>query len=431
MSDSFPFGPTGLHWRPRALAVLAAGGLLLLVAIVARDPIPLFVALPLLLAPAAAALGAPRENPKVELRWSEAGAGAEVRVTGTVTSDPTVRPGDLVVELSLPESLVERSPPTLAVRNGRVEFTTAWWAPEPMIAVVPAPTVVWRDPAGFVERPVEGVSGDLVVTRYPPELLRIGAVRLDRTTVLPGETRSRRIGATGEFFGIRVAQPEDPPRRLNWRASARAGRLLANEYALERTGDVVLLLDARPSELGSVVDERLLSIGRAAVEGIAESFLRVKSRVGIAVYGEFLDVVPLSTGRPHAFRIRNALLRARLAEAPGPSERCAVALRRYFPPGVTTIVFTSLADENARTLVSHVRRRGFHVVVLSPSPLRLLAGRRLPPEDHELAERLARLVRRSEVARAWQDAPAIDWEEFSSLGGFVEFLRRPSVRRIA
>jgi uncharacterized protein (DUF58 family) len=431
VSATSAFGPAQMHWRPRALAVLAAAGILLLVAVVARDPVPLFVALPLLLGPAAAALAGPRANPKVEFRWAEAGAGGEVRVSGTITPDRTIRPGDLVVEIETPGSLLEREPPSVRVRDGRVEFTTAWWAPEPMITVVSAPTVVWRDPAGFVERPVEGVSGELIVTRYPPELLRIGAVRLDRTTVLPGETRSRRIGATGEFFGIREAQPEDPPRRLNWRASARSGHLLANEYALERTGDVVLLLDARATELGSAVDERLLSITRAAVEGVAESFLRIKSRVGLAVYGEFLDVVPLSTGRPHAFRIRNALLRARLAEAPGPSERCAVALRRYFPPGVTTIVFTSLADENARTLVSHVRRRGFRVVVLSPSPLPILGGRRLPSEDHELADRLARLQRRSEVARAWQDAPSIDWEDFSSLGGFVEFLRRPSIRRVS
>lgn len=424
-------GSTALRWRPRTLQLLGAAGILLVAGVLLRDPIPLFLALPLLVAPAAAALSGPRTNPRATLSWSETGTGSEVRVLGTVRPDASVRAGDLVVRVETPESLVERSPPTQEVRDGAVVFQNDWWAPEPMIALVPPPSVVWRDAVGLVERRVDGIAGDLVVTRYPPELLRLGSAHLDRTTVLPGETRSRRIGSTGEFFGIREAEPDDPPRRLNWRASARTGRLLANEYALERTGDVVLVLDVRPSELGTAVDERLLSITRAAVEGVAESFLRIKSRVGLAVYGEFLDAVPLSTGRPHAFRIRHALLRAHLADTAGPSERCAVALRRYYPPGVTTIVFSSLADENARTLVSHVRRRGFRVVVLSPSPLPLLSARRLAAGDEELAERLTRLQRRSQVARAWQDAPAIDWEDYRSLAGFVDFLRRPTTRRVS
>ena len=423
--------PTTLLFRTRTIGLLATAGILLVAGVLLRDPIPLFVALPLLVAPAAAALSGPRSNPRAELEWTESGTGSEVRIEGSVRPEPIVRPGDLVVSIDPPGSLLERSPPTREVRDGALRFETDWWAPEPMIALVPPPSVVWRDPIGLVERRVDGIEGSLRVSRYPPELLRLGSAHLDRTTVLPGETRSRRIGSTGEFFGIRKAEPSDPPRRLNWRASARTGRLLANEYALERTGDVVLVLDARPTELGSRIDERLLAIARAAVEGVAESFLRSKSRVGLAVYGEFVDAVPLSTGRPHAFRIREALLRARLADVAGPAERCAIALRRYFPPGVTTIVFSSLADESARSLVAHVRRRGFRVVVLSPSPLPLLGGRRLPPEESGLADRLARLQRRSEIARVWQDAPAIDWEEYGSLGGFVEFLRRPSARRVS
>ena len=424
--------PPALRWRARTIGLLGAAGILLVVGVVARDPTPLFLALPLLLAPVAGALAAPRRNPRARLEWKEDGSGAEVRITGAVRPDEAARAGELVVRLPTPPSLLETAPLELGLADGAVVFRASWRAPEPMITLVAAPEVLWRDPAGLVERPVDGVVGDLVVSRYPPELLRLGSAHLDRTTVLPGETRSRRIGASGEFFGIREADGNEPPRRINWRASARSGRLLANEYALERTGDVVLLLDARPTELGAAIDERLLSITRAAAEGVAQSFLRVKSRVGAAVYGEFLEAVPLSTGRAHAVRIRDTLLRTRLAEVPGPSERCAVTMRRYYPPGVTTILFSSLADDPALALLSHLRRRGYRVVVLSPSPLPLLAARgRLAPEDEELARRITRLLRRSQVARAWQEAPAIDWEEYGSLGGFVEFLRRPTARRVS
>lgn len=421
-----------LRWRPRAFLLFAAAGTLLLAGVALRNPVPLFLALPLLVAPMAAALTGPRRDPEAGLEWREEGTGGDVRITGTITPSSGARPGDLIVEIARPSSLVERASPTTEPGPTGVAFCREWFAPEPTIAVVAPPSVVWRDAAGLVERPVRGIDQELVVVRYPPELVRLGAVRLDRTTVLPGETRSRRLGAGGEFFGIREAAPGDPPRRINWRASGRAGRLLANEYALERTGDLLLILDARPTELGRSVDEHLLSIARAAAEGIAESFLRAKARVGLGVYGEFLEVVPLSTGRTQRARIRAALIGTRLAESPGPSERCGVAMRRFFPPGVTTILLSSLTGEASSTLVPHLRRRGYRLVVLSPSPVPLLVGGpKLPPEDEELSERLTKLLRRTQITRTWEDAPAIDWEDYGSLGAFVDFLRRPGSRRSA
>jgi hypothetical protein len=52
----------------------------------------------------------------------------------------------------------------------------------------------------------------------------------------------------------------------------------------------------------------------------------------------------------------------------------------------------------------------------------------LVEEDEALAARFARLTRREEVARMWRDAPVVDWEDYWSLGGFVDFLRRPAAR---
>lgn len=423
-------GPAGLRWRPRTFALLGAAGAILLVAVATRDPVALFLALPLLVAPAAAALVGPRTSPRARLSWDEGGVGPEVHVSGTVLPDPSIGASDLVVELPRPAGLVEGEAPRTEPAGDRVELRRWWYAPEPTITIIDPPTVVWRDPAGLVERAVTLEGDPLTAVRYPAELVRLRTVRLDRTTVLPGETRSRRLGASGEFFGVRESEFGDPPRRINWRASARAGHLLANEFALERTGDLLLLLDARPTELGRRVDEHLLSIARAAAEGIAESFLFAKARVGLGIYGEFLEVVPLSTGRTQRARIRTALAGARLTPRPGPSERCALALRRYVPGGVTTILISPLAGDESTSLVPHLRRRGYPIVVLSPSPVPLLsADVPLPPEDDRLAERLLRLARRNEIRRMWDIAPVVDWSDFTSLGTFVEFLRRPRTRR--
>ena len=421
----------GLRWRPLAPLLLAAGAVLLLAAVVLRNPVPLFLGLPLLLAPVAAGVAGPRGLPSAALTLSAEGSGPEVRLEGTVSSPPGIDARDLVIEVARPPSLLGDPRPRFEWSPSGVRFRAKWTAPNPVITELAPPPVVWRDPLGLVERTLATSTDPLVISRYPPELLRIGAVRLERTTPLPGETRSRQVGDSGEFHGIRPARPDDPPRQINWRASARAGIRLANEYDLEKTGDLLLILDARPTRLGSATDERLFAIARAAALGLSDAFLAVKARVGLGVFGEFLDAVPLATGRTQRIRIETTLKEARMAAEAPPPERCAVSVRRAFPYGLTTVVFSSLADDSFTDLSPYLRRRGYPVIVLSPSPLPLLtADSPLAGEDERLAERIARLTRRNRIARAWEEVPTIDWDDYWSLGHFVDFVRRPRVRRV-
>ncbi|MGP8072853.1 MAG: DUF58 domain-containing protein [Thermoplasmata archaeon] len=418
-----------LRWRPRSYLLLGAAAVLFAVGIAARTPVPILVAFPLLLAPIAAPLVGTRGPPKVVASGVVKGKESAIELTYLFTPEPPTFPADLRATLTPPSGIQEPTPPRFSASAVTLQVDLSWYVPDPTVELLPVPDVRWEDALGLVEREADVAGEPLGIERFPPELRRAGVVRLDRTIALPGETRSRAIGATGEFFGIREAQLDDPPRQINWKASARAGRRLTNEYALDRTGDILLLLDTRPTSLGPSVDARLLGIARAAAYGLADAFLREKTRVGIAVFGEFLSALPLSTGRTQRIRIRNVLLATAIAPVAPPAERCAVALRRYYSRGMTTILLSPLADEESLLLVPHLRRRGFHPVVLSPSYLPLLAASSdLVPEDEALVDRVSRLLRREQVARAWKDAPAIDWEDYWSLGGFVDFLRRPTLR---
>jgi hypothetical protein len=187
-----------------------------------------------------------------------------------------------------------------------------------------------------------------------------------------------------------------------------------------------LLLDLRPTTLGPERDRQLLAIAQAGALGIASGFLDEKSRVGLGLFGEFLTAVPLGAGRQQRHRLRSALQAARITSTPGPSERFAVSLRRYFPPGVTTVLISPLSDDSDVVLLSHLRRRGYPTIVLSPSPLPLLepatgSGR----SDDALAMRLLKLVRRDRVSRTWPEAPVVEWTDYWSLAPFVRFLTRP------
>jgi uncharacterized protein (DUF58 family) len=423
---------SGLRWRPAAFVLMGAAVALFGLGVVVRSPVPILFGFPLLVAPLSAALLGPRGAPSVRVEGHIGGSGRAVEVAITVTPDPPVRPESLEVHVPIPPGVREVGPPRSTVEGTQVLLRLSWAVPEPTVTAVPSAEVTWRDPFGLVERSAVLTSEDLVVERYPPELARVGAVRLRRTVPLPGETRSRAVGESGEFFGIREAEPGDPPRRINWWATARLGRRLANEYSLDRTGDLVILIDARPTGLGADTDSRLLSVSKAAAFGLAESFLRDKSRVGIAAYGEFLHAVPLATGRTQRLRLRNLLLATEVADTAGPTERCAVSLRRYFTSRTTTVLISPLLGDEQVNLVAHVRRRGFPVVVLSPSYLPFL---RPHPgglaQNDALVARFARLRRREEVSQVWRDAPVVDWENFWSLGSFVDFLRRPLPRERA
>jgi uncharacterized protein (DUF58 family) len=422
-----PIPPAGpVRWRAGSLLVVGAACALVAIALAIPSPVLLFLAFPLLMAPVVALAEAPRPSAPTGLRWSAEGSTSEVKIRGTVEPPAGISGRTIDLTFYRPAPLQEAVAPVLSPGEGRLDFTLEWNAPYPCLVTIPLPDVHWSDPFGLLERRLTVQSDALRVERFPPELSRIGTVRLRRTAPVPGEVRSRALGPSGEFFAIRLAVPGDTSRQVNWWASARTGRMLANDFLRERTGDILLLLDLRPTSLGNRRDRTLLSIASAAALGIAAGFLAEKSRVGLGLFDEFLTAVPLGSGRLQRYKIQKALERARVAENPGPSERLAVSLPRYFPPGTTTILLSPLADEEPLLLLTHLRRRGYPAVVLSPSPLPLLArGPRSNSADDEVAMRLLGLVRRLRLSRAWREAPVVEWPDYWSLAPLVRYLKAP------
>jgi uncharacterized protein (DUF58 family) len=408
-----------------------AGSVFLLFALLERDPVLVLVAVPLLVVPIASALAAPRPAPSAALAWSVSGNGAEVRILGVVRGTPPGSTDDMMPTFARPSSLTETAPTRVEWWPGAIRFDLRWATARPVLERVPPPSLTWKDPLGLAEQKVGGSPRELLVQRYPLDLIRLGALRLDRTNLLPGRSPTRRVGATGDYFGIRLALPNESPRQINWKASARAGRWLANEYEVERTGELALLIDTRPSGLGVVGDARFLGVARAAAVGISRAFLQQKMRVGYAAFGEFLQAIPISTGRNQELRIQRAVLATWGSATEGPSERCAVSLRRYYPPGLNILLLSSLASDAAVELVYYLRRRGYPVLVLNPAWRALTPrDRPLPARTASLAARLNQLDRRMRLSAIRSFAAVVDWEDLASLGDLAYVLRQPVRRRV-
>jgi len=87
------------------------------------------------------------------------------------------------------------------------------------------------------------------------EDLRRTKLQPRRTRPWYGQVASRQIGAGTDFWGVREYTAGDEVRRINWKASARLDRLFTNEYEGERSGDVVIVVDARrESFIGTETD---------------------------------------------------------------------------------------------------------------------------------------------------------------------------------
>src|SRR5204862_6558456 len=89
-----------------------------------------------------------------------------------------------------------------------------------------------------------GETAELLV--YPD----LPAARRLASSVRTGKFRDeglRRRGPLGlgtEFESVREYSPDDDIRQVNWRATARLGRPMSNDYRLEQDRDVIAAVDA-------------------------------------------------------------------------------------------------------------------------------------------------------------------------------------------
>jgi len=418
--------PPPLLWTRRGYLLVGGGAAFLVAAVIVRNPILILIAVPLLVAPAGAAFTSPRPALTVDLDWRAVGESGTVRIVGELRGRPEAAMDDLTVSFDRPNTLSEDFPPRVEWLPGTVRFELGWSSTHTIEETVAPPRVAWRDPMGLVERSAEGTREELALRLYPLEFPRFGSVRLEKPRQLIGRMGTRRLGTTGEFFEIRSATRTEPPRRINWWASARWGRWLANEFEVERKADLIVLVDTRPSALGEAMDERFLGAARSAATGIAGMFLREKARVGYAWFGEYLEAVPLATGRSQSVRIGEAIRSTHRSPVEGISERCAVSLRRHYPPGLTTVLLSSLGGEAACDLVVHLRHRGYRVIVLNPAWSSLMPRQSvLPAREESMSSRLGTLERRMRLATIRAYAPIIDWTDLTSLGEFAYRLEHP------
>jgi len=183
-----------------------------------------------------------------------------------------------------------------------------------------------------------------------------------RTLPQSGTARSRRGGAGIEFFGTREYRPGDEIRRINWKASARLSELVVTEFEEERAADVAVVLDVRDRAYPGEEAPDLLDCAARASATLCQAFLTQGHRVGLLLYGAYLDWVYPGYGRQHGESILRELARARLGSSEVFAEISRLPTRLLRAGSQVVLVSPVLPgdDEDLGALVS----RGYRVSVL-------------------------------------------------------------------
>jgi uncharacterized protein (DUF58 family) len=183
-----------------------------------------------------------------------------------------------------------------------------------------------------------------------------------------GSRRLVRAGSGSEFASFRAYQPGDAFRDVDWKATARRGRMMVAEHELERSQQIGLVIDAGRLMAARVDGRRKLDIAISAALGIATVAQRAGDRVGAHAFaGTTLARVAPLAGPPGTVAILAALGAVEPRADEPDYERAALEIGRTYRKRSLLIVFTDLFDPVASAALVGVlgvlARR--HVVVLA------------------------------------------------------------------
>lgn len=201
-------------------------------------------------------------------------------------------------------------------------------------------------------------DADWTITVYPrlrdPALKQLPSQSRMRREA--GLRQARRVGEGRLFESLREWVPGDEMRVVDWKATARRGKLIARQYEDERRQRVILVLDAgrlltAETEGRARLEDAIEAIGQLAYRAVA-----LDDDVGLLVFTDQIDhYVPPSRGRRALRAVLDALavVEGKLVEPNYPlgfSFLASQTRRRAL-----TVVFTDLIDRFAsEALVAQV-----------------------------------------------------------------------------
>lgn len=223
-------------------------------------------------------------------------------------------------------------------------------------------TVASGDPFGLfrITRTYGGQSSIIV---YP------GFIDLPHFTVppanLPGEGRFRKRThyVTPNAAGVRDYEYGDGLSRIDWKSTARQGKLMVKMFELDPASDIWIALDLQGLAQAGEGDESTEEYGVKIAASVARFFLNANRNVGFMAFGERLDIIEVERGGQQMTHILEALALCR-ATGDVPIGDLINVEGRHFGRHTTLVVITSSMDQGWVMSLLALTQRGVKVAVV-------------------------------------------------------------------
>jgi len=184
-----------------------------------------------------------------------------------------------------------------------------------------------------------------------------------------GQYQSVFKGRGMEFAEVRLYEPGDEIRSIDWNVTARAGVPFVKRYAEERELTVMLLVDASASTRFASVRQLKSALAAELAAVLAFSAITNNDKVGLVIFSDRIELaLPPRKGTHHVLRVIREVLscrpQGRGTDIAGALEHLAhVAKRRC-----VVFVVSDFLDPRCRTALTIAARRHDIVAVVLDDP---------------------------------------------------------------
>lgn len=251
-------------------------------------------------------------------------------------------------------------------------------------AVVPPArgNFVWADvyvriwgTLGLVQK--QGILPAAAPVSVYPNLRAIGEYEmlLRRANLVRQGARRTRVGGGGrEFASLREYTPDDEYRTIDWKATARRGKVISRTYEAERSQDVLLLIDlgrlmrqeiAQTQKLDHVINAGLM---------LAHVVAEADDRIGLLSFADDTRAwLPPRRGRAATSQILQALYAARAEPIETDFRNAFRFLASHWRKRSLAVLFTDVADPDSSAMllaeITELARMHLVVCVVVRDPL--------------------------------------------------------------
>lgn len=253
----------------------------------------------------------------------------------------------------------------------------------------------------------ESIDGLTVLPKS--EELKEVKIKAMTPKILSGINPVKQPGIGSQFYALREYTTSDPMKDVNWKASARAGELIVNQWERESISTVTFIFDHRAvTGAGSLGANPLLVQCRAAAS-MAEYFVGERNSVQFVTYGDAMHTIQPDSGERIMYKVYERLA---AIEPEGEMNLKTVAsdLLPRLTPKSPVLVFTPLEDDpTVVDAITMLLSRELNLMVIVPSLPGLMKKSDDPIPDDEYEVRM--LERQIQIRRLrGLGIPVVDWK---------------------